>query len=75
MLPGAASPGTRAGRIPIPAHPAREVVAFSEDIRLRDAFGKRRPPEGRYTPGQVDGAVWAPEIEADYRGCRGRRGA
>ena len=75
MLPGDVVLGTRSGLIFIPAHLAREVVEFSEDTRLRDEFGKQRLSEGRYTPGQVDVSVWAPEIEADYRDWRGRRGA
>jgi 4-hydroxy-4-methyl-2-oxoglutarate aldolase len=43
-----------------------EVVESSEEVRLRDAFGKQRLAEGRYTPGQVDVSVWPEEIETDF---------
>jgi hypothetical protein len=41
-------------------------VERSEDIRVRDDFGKLRLTEGKYTPGEIDRA-WSPEIEADYQ--------
>jgi hypothetical protein len=40
-------------------------VKTSELIRLRDAFGKVRLKEGKYTPGQID-ARWSGEIERDF---------
>jgi hypothetical protein len=48
------------------------VVERSEDIRVRDEFGKLRLSEGKYTPGEVDRA-WSPEIEADYQGWLAHR--
>jgi 4-hydroxy-4-methyl-2-oxoglutarate aldolase len=65
VLPGDVVLGTPTGVIFIPPHLAKQVVERSEDIRMRDRFGKQRLGEGRYTPGQVDRA-WTPEIEADY---------
>jgi regulator of RNase E activity RraA len=75
VLPGDVVLGTRTGVIFIPPHLAQEVVEFSEDIRLRDVFGKQRLSEGRYTPGQVDVSVWPPEIEQDFAAWRRQHGA
>ena len=58
--------GTPTGVIFIPPHLVQEVVEQSEDIRLRDHFGKQRLREGRYTPGEIDRA-WPSEIEADFQ--------
>jgi regulator of RNase E activity RraA len=66
VLPGDVILGTPTGVVFIPPHLAQEVVERSEDIRVRDDFGKMRLREGRYTPGEIDRA-WSPEIEADYQ--------
>ncbi|MFB0504304.1 MAG: RraA family protein, partial [Candidatus Bathyarchaeia archaeon] len=66
VLPGDVVLGTPTGVIFIPPHLAQEVVERSEDIRLRDEFGKQRLSEGRYTPGQIDRA-WTAEIESDFQ--------
>lgn len=66
VLPGDVILGTPTGVMFIPAHLAQEVVERSEDIRIRDQFGKQRLTEGRYTPGEVD-RVWSAEIEADFQ--------
>jgi regulator of RNase E activity RraA len=66
VLPGDVVLGTPTGVIFIPPHLVQEVVERSEDIRLRDRFGKQRLREGRYTPGEID-RTWTAEIEADYR--------
>jgi regulator of RNase E activity RraA len=66
VLPGDVVLGTPTGVIFIPPHLAQEVVERSEDIRIRDEFGKLRLTEGKYTPGEIDRA-WSPEIEADYQ--------
>jgi predicted RNA-binding protein len=50
----------------IPPQLVQEVVERSEDVRLRDVFGKQRLAEGRYTSGQIDVSAWAPAIEADF---------
>jgi 4-hydroxy-4-methyl-2-oxoglutarate aldolase len=66
VLPGDAVLGTPTGVIFIPPHLIQEVVERSEDIRVRDRFGKQRLREGRYTPGEID-REWSEEIEADFQ--------
>jgi regulator of RNase E activity RraA len=72
VLPGDVVLGTPSGVIFIPSHLVRDVVERSELVRERDTFGQLRMREGRYTPGQIDGA-WTPEIEADFEEWRRRR--
>lgn len=72
-LPGDVVLGTKTGVIFIPPHLAQEVAEHSEDIRMRDTFGKLRISEGVYTPGQVDVPNWPEEIEADFREWRERQ--
>lgn len=67
ILPGDIVLGTPTGIIFVPPHLAQEVVERSEDIRVRDQFGKLRLSEGKYTPGEIDVGVWAEHIEADYQ--------
>lgn len=67
ILPGDIVLGTPTGVIFIPPHLAEEVVVRSEDIRVRDEFGKLRLSEGKYTPGEIDVGVWEEHIEADYQ--------
>lgn len=69
VLPGDIVLGTPTGVIFIPAHLAQAVVERSEDVRVRDRFGKLRLQEGRYTPGEIDRA-WSEVIEADYQEWR-----
>jgi 4-hydroxy-4-methyl-2-oxoglutarate aldolase len=66
VLPGDIVLGTPTGVIFIPPHLAQDVVERSEDIRVRDDFGKLRLREGRYTPGEID-RTWSAEIETDYQ--------
>jgi 4-hydroxy-4-methyl-2-oxoglutarate aldolase len=66
VLPGDVVLGTPTGVIFIPPHLAQEVVERSEDIRIRDEFGKMSLSQGKYTPGEIDRA-WSSEIEADYK--------
>lgn len=73
VLPGDVVLGTPTGVIFIPPHLAQEVVERSEDIRMRDQFGKQRLDEGRYTPGEIDRA-WSQQIEDDYREWLKERG-
>lgn len=75
VLPGDAVLGTRAGVTFIPPHLVREVVERSEDARERDVWGKRMLAAGKYTTAQIDVAVWAPEIEADYQASRAQAAA
>ena len=67
VMPGDVVLGRSDGVIFVPPHLAEKVVKTSEIIRLRDAFGKGRLAEGRYTPGQID-APWPEEIEKDFSG-------
>lgn len=66
VLPGDVVLGTPTGVIFIPPHLVQQVVERSEDIRMRDRFGKQRLREGRYTPGEID-RKWTPEIESDFK--------
>lgn len=66
VLPGDVVLGTPTGVIFIPPHLVQDVVERSEDIRLRDRFGKQRLSEGRYTPGEID-REWTSEIEEDFQ--------
>ncbi|NLG50812.1 MAG: RraA family protein [Chloroflexi bacterium] len=65
VMPGDVVLGRQDGVIFVPPHLADKVCTTSEIIRLRDAFGKLRLREGKYTPGQID-ARWTDEIEADF---------
>lgn len=65
ILPGDVVLGTPTGVIFIPAHLAQAVVEASENIRMRDRFGKLRLSEGKYTPGEID-RKWDQHIEDDY---------
>lgn len=69
VLPGDVVLGTPTGVIFIPAHLAQEVVDRSEEVRVRDRFGKQRLREARYTPGEIDRA-WSEAIEADFQEWR-----
>jgi 4-hydroxy-4-methyl-2-oxoglutarate aldolase len=66
VLPGDVVLGTPEGVTFIPPHLVQEVVEHSENVRLRDVFGKQRLAEGTYTSGQIDVSTWAPEIEQDF---------
>ena len=65
ILPGDVVLGTPTGVIFIPAHLSQAVVEASENIRMRDRFGKQRLAEGKYTPGEID-RKWDDHIEEDY---------
>jgi len=73
VLPGDIVLGTLEGVIFIPPHLVEEVVTTSEEIRIRDKFGKQRLREGKYTSGQIDVSVWEVEIEADFQEWRKQR--
>lgn len=72
-VPGDIVLGTLEGIIFIPPHLAEEVVVKSEDIRVRDEFGKQMLAEGRYTPGEID-RKWEPHIERHYQEWLSSRG-
>ena len=67
VLPGDVVLGTPTGVIFIPPHLAQEVVARSEDIRIRDEFGKLRLEQAVYTSGEIDVPTWREDIEADFQ--------
>lgn len=67
VLPGDIVLGTPTGVIFIPPHLVQEVVERSEDIRVRDVFGKMRLDEGTYTSGEIDVSPWREDIEADFQ--------
>ncbi|HNP71166.1 MAG TPA: hypothetical protein PLO33_02030 [Kouleothrix sp.] len=74
VLPGDVILGTPTGIIAIPPHLAQEVVEASEDIRVRDEFGKLRIGEGKYTSGEIDVPNWRADIEADFQAWKQARG-
>jgi len=65
VMPGDVVLGKNNAVIFTPPHLAEKVVKTSELICLRDAFGKTRLKEGKYTSGQID-ARWTDEIERDF---------
>jgi regulator of RNase E activity RraA len=66
VLPGDVVLGTREGVTFIPPHLVAELVEYSENVRLRDVFGKQRLAEGRYSSAQIDTSTWAAPIEEDF---------
>lgn len=74
VLPGDIVLGTPTGVIFIPPHLAQEVVEQSENIRVRDEFGKLRLSEGKYTSGEIDVPTWREDIEVDYQTWRTAKG-
>jgi regulator of RNase E activity RraA len=72
VLPGDVVLGTPTGVTFIPPHLVGEIVEVGEDVHRRDAFGKLRLSEGRYTPGEIDVATWREDIEADYQAWLGQ---
>lgn len=73
ILPGDVILGTSTGIIVIPPHLAQEVVERSEDVRVRDTFGKQRLAEGKYTSGEIDVPTWREDIEADFEAWKQAR--
>ena len=67
VLPGDVVLGTDTGVIFIPPHLVQEVVETSENIRVRDEFGKMRLDEGKYTSGEIDVGTWREDIEVDFQ--------
>ena len=67
VLPGDVVLGTATGAIFIPPHLVQEVVETSENIRVRDEFGKQRLAEGKYSSGEIDVPNWRDDIEADFQ--------
>ena len=65
VLPGDIVLGTPTGVIFIPPHLAEDVVDRSEEIRLRDYWGKLMIKGGKYTPGEI-ARKWPEAIENDF---------
>jgi regulator of RNase E activity RraA len=53
------------GVIFIPPQYAKEVVERSENVRLRDYWGKQSIADGRYTPGEVD-RKWSKKMDNEF---------
>jgi regulator of RNase E activity RraA len=73
ILPGDVILGTPTGIIAIPPHLVQEVVERSEDIRVRDEFGKLRLAEGKYISGEIDVPTWRDDIQADFEAWKKAR--
>ncbi len=73
VLPGDVVLGTPTGIYFIPPHLVEEVVRVSEEIRVRDEFGKLRLAEGVYGSGEIDVPEWREDIEADFQAWRKTR--
>ncbi len=69
-LPGDVVHGTPTGIYFIPPHLVQEVVETSEEIQIRDEFGKMRLAEGKYSSGEIDVPDWREDIEADFLSWR-----
>ena len=65
VMPGDVVLGKGDSVVFIPPHLAEKVVITSEITRLRDAFGKLRLREGKYTPGEID-RRWEQHIEDEF---------
>jgi 4-hydroxy-4-methyl-2-oxoglutarate aldolase len=74
VLPGDIILGTPTGIIAIPPHLVQEVVERSENIRVRDEFGKLRLAQGTYTSGEIDVPTWREDIEADFAAWKQENG-
>ncbi|HYZ56463.1 MAG TPA: hypothetical protein VE733_23610, partial [Streptosporangiaceae bacterium] len=67
VLPGDVVLGTPSGLIFIPPSLAQSVAEASEDIRIRDVFGKLRLSERVYTSAEIDVPTWMDHIEQDFQ--------
>jgi len=65
VLPGDLVLCNSEGVLFIPAHLAEKVVVTAEFIQLRDAFGKERIQEGKYSVGEIDNQ-WNETIKLDF---------
>jgi hypothetical protein len=74
VLPGDVVLGTPSGVLFIPPHLVQKVVEESEDIRVRDEFGKMRLSEGTYTSGEID-SLWSDAIKADFESWKAAKKA
>ncbi|MBM3265549.1 MAG: RraA family protein [candidate division Zixibacteria bacterium] len=72
VIPGDIVLGTVEGVVFIPAHLAEQVVVESEETRLRDEWGHAMLREGRYLPGQVDGA-WTDQMNEEFQAFKTKK--
>ena len=72
-LPGDVVLGTPTGVYFIPPQLVQEVVETSEEIQIRDEFGKLRLSQGTYTSGEIDVPNWREDIEVDFTAWRAAR--
>jgi len=72
-MPGDVVLGTPTGIYFIPPHLVQEVIETSEEIQIRDEFGKLRISQGTYTSSEIDVANWREDIEADFKAWRAVR--
>jgi 4-hydroxy-4-methyl-2-oxoglutarate aldolase len=64
-MPGDIVLAKEAGVVFIPPQYAKEVVERSENVRLRDYWGKKTISDGIYTPGEVD-RKWSAKMEKEF---------
>lgn len=67
VLPGDVVLGTPSGLMFIPPALAQSVAEASEDIRIRDVFGKLRLSERVYNSAEIDVPTWPGHIEQDFQ--------
>lgn len=67
VLPGDVVLGTPTGVTFVPPQLAQQVAEVSEDIRVRDTFGKLRLSQRTYTSADIDVPAWPPHIEEDFQ--------
>jgi regulator of RNase E activity RraA len=65
-MPGDVVHGTKSGITFVPAHMAQATVEYSENLRMREAFGFGMLRKGKYTPSQVD-SQWTTEMEDEFK--------
>ncbi len=64
-MPGDIILAKESGIVFIPPQYAKEVVESSENVRLRDYWGKKSIADGLYTPGEVDRS-WSAKMEKAF---------
>lgn len=66
VLPGDVVLGTTTGVHFVPPQLAVQLADSAWETASRDAFGKQRLREGRYSSASIDTSPWLDEIEADF---------
>lgn len=73
VLPGDIVLGTPTGVIFIPAHLAERMADVSEDVAVRDEYGKGRIADGTFTSAEIDAEPWGERIESAFASWRAER--